>query len=648
MSTPLYMGFDLSTQSLSCTIVSSAKIVYQRSIKFADVLKTSTSPALPGSPTPTSDIVNMTNVDDATRAHTSLMSDSEAKGCIATQSVGLFLVAYDMLLNEIRKDSKSWTSHSLEDVVGFSASGQQHGTIWWSDQSSKGAWGETFESLLESSQFSSPDASIWMDSSTNKEVAALCHNGFGKICQEITGSYPTARFSALQVAKVRRIGNFGRTTTKCATCDETAGNIATNTKKVELISAFATNIMSDCNISDHPCADYSDGSGMNILDVNNPSKGYDERITEILDSVTCDGKRATPTHIPSVNKLMSPPPVLSTARMGNNLSNLFASKLGVSPINKHVIIGTGDNPATIAGVNLTNPGADILISLGTSDTLMGVCANLPSPYSTDVGHYFVNPCCNDESSLNYFAMICFSNGGRTRERLCDTLVAKEKGWGGFDELLGVSDTDGSSAGVSKLAGNGGKLSMHIDVSETVPLINKVGCYKANLKQGTSILTGHEEWSEGEEVRAAVQGRIMSMRVNAGKMGLLEDSNVRRRIIVVGGGSNSKGINQIIADVFRGDVLISGAPDSKAQLNGSDFFEVNSSVSVNTASLGAACRAMHGTVNPEAAYGSVCGEIIDSSLKVVASYDSDASDSYDNWLADFEKFEQAVVENSRNC
>ena len=83
----------------------------------------------------------------------------------------------------------------------------------------------------------------------------------------------------------------------------------------------------------------------------------------------------------------------------------------------------------------------------------------------------MNPCCHDENALNYFAMICFSNGGRTRERLSNG------NWGEFDEFLGVAG--GATKGVSDNAGNKGKLSMHIDVSETVPLIDKVGTYVAS-------------------------------------------------------------------------------------------------------------------------------------------------------------------------
>jgi len=100
--------------------------------------------------------------------------------------------------------------------------------------------------------------------------------------------------------------------------------------------------------------------------------------------------------------------------------------------------------------------------------------------------------------------------------------------------------------VSSLAGNNSKLSINIDVEETVPIIESTGTYKMSL-DGTLADEfdddDKEKWTAEEEIRAAVQGRIMSMRINAFKMGLLdsnsENETENRRIIVVGGGSNAK-------------------------------------------------------------------------------------------------------------
>jgi len=47
-------------------------------------------------------------------------------------------------------------------------------------------------------------------------------------------------------------------------------------------------------------------------------------------------------------------------------------RYGFSP-DCQVLAGTGDNPSSLVGLGIFNPG-DIAISLGTSDTLFGVIA----------------------------------------------------------------------------------------------------------------------------------------------------------------------------------------------------------------------------------------------------------------------------------
>ncbi|GMI60290.1 hypothetical protein ScalyP_jg6423 [Parmales sp. scaly parma] len=655
-SLPLHMGFDLSTQSLSCSIITPSSLVYQKSVRFSDLTDSDRDRDR--------DIVNLTPVSSSTT-----VPCLPPGGSIATQDTTLFLRAYDSLLSSVKADSTSWpTSTTLDSLTSFSASGQQHGTVYWSKSASKSTWSSTFSSLSPSN-FSTLSSSIWMDSSTTAELDALTSGDFGFTVQEVTGSYPTKRFTGLQVAKVRRVGHCGRRSTSaeaaaCASCGS-GKSVIEDTAKVELISAFATNLMSDCVILDHPVADYSDGSGMNLLDVNDPKKGYDTRIVKLLDNVSCPSPSSSSSGINyngnsksrSIAELMSPPPVISSTLVGSSINDLFASSLGISsPKRRSVIIGTGDNPSTIAGVNLTRVGSDIIISLGTSDTLMGVCRTLPEKYDSKVGHFFVNPCSTDEENLNYFAMICFSNGGRTRERLCNEHCGGSD-WKKFDSLLGVSDDPITpTSGVSSLAGNNSKLSINIDVEETVPIIESTGTYKMSL-DGTLADEfdddDKEKWTAEEEIRAAVQGRIMSMRINAFKMGLLdsnsENETEKRRIIVVGGGSNSKGINQIIADVFAGEVLVSKVKSPDEQLSGSDLLVEGNGV--NTASLGVACRAMHGHTarerksGKEKSYSDVCGTLIDSTLECVATCDPSAVLAYDNMVDKFSTFELEIVAQS---
>ena len=107
-----------------------------------------------------------------------------------------------------------------------------------------------------------------------------------------------------------------------------------------------------------------------------------------------------------------------------------------------------------------------------------------------------------------------------------------------------------------------------------------------------------------------------------------------------------GILQIIADVFRGDVFISGAPDPTTQWTGSDFERIvevdGKRAGVSTAALGAVCRAMHATEAPNKPYSTVCGPLIDSTLKLMATFNVEASNTYDKHMTRFAEFENKII------
>lgn len=68
--------------------------------------------------------------------------------------------------------------------------------------------------------------------------------------------------------------------------------------------------------------------------------------------------------------------------------------------------GSGDNPCTLAGLRLEQPG-DIAISMGTSDTLFAVLAT-PKPSGKE-GHILTNPV----DPRTYMAMLCYKVTTRT-------------------------------------------------------------------------------------------------------------------------------------------------------------------------------------------------------------------------------------------
>uniref|UniRef100_A0A453CCS0 Carbohydrate kinase FGGY C-terminal domain-containing protein n=1 Tax=Aegilops tauschii subsp. strangulata TaxID=200361 RepID=A0A453CCS0_AEGTS len=219
-----------------------------------------------------------------------------------------------------------------------------------------------------------------------------------------------------------------------------------------------------------------------------------------------------------------------------------------------VVQWSGDNPNSLAGLTLSNPG-DLAISLGTSDTVFGV-TDVPEP-SLD-GNILPNPV--DPST--YMVMLCYKNGSLTREDIRDRYA--EKSWDVFNNLLEQTDPL-----------NGGKLGFYYKEHEILPPL-PVGFHRYivdTLTSGPLAETKErqkDEFDPPSEVRALIEGQFMSMRGHAERCGLPVPP---KRIIATGGASSNQAILKTLASVFGCPVYTVQRPDS--------------------ASLGAALRAAHG-------------------------------------------------------
>ena len=97
--------------------------------------------------------------------------------------------------------------------------------------------------------------------------------------------------------------------------------------------------------------DYSDGSGMNLLDIR--SKLWAKSVLEGVSALgDVDAKLGKP--VPS-------------ASVVGRVHKYFVDRYGVNA-DCAVTAGTGDNPSSVAGLGLVSPG-DVGVSLGTSDTV---------------------------------------------------------------------------------------------------------------------------------------------------------------------------------------------------------------------------------------------------------------------------------------
>ncbi len=158
---PLYLGFDLSTQQLKgLAVTSDLKVVYEAKFDF-DADSTGF------------------NVEKG------VFTNEEEREVFAP--ISLWLQALDRVLERLRAQGIDFNR-----VKGISGAGQQHGSVYWSEE------GQTSLQCLDKSKsladqlngaFSYPFSPNWQDASTQKECDAFDeHLGGADQLALITGS----------------------------------------------------------------------------------------------------------------------------------------------------------------------------------------------------------------------------------------------------------------------------------------------------------------------------------------------------------------------------------------------------------------------------------------------------------------------------
>jgi xylulokinase len=126
--------------------------------------------------------------------------------------------------------------------------------------------------------------------------------------------------------------------------------------------------------------DVSDASGMNLLELWTGQWSDD-----MLEATAPDLRHKLGSVVPSFQAL-------------GPVSPYLASRFGL-PRDCVVVPATGDNPSSIVGMGLGEVG-DVMVSLGTSDTLIGLTT---SPHPCEEGHVMASP----RQEGEWFAMLCY-------------------------------------------------------------------------------------------------------------------------------------------------------------------------------------------------------------------------------------------------
>ncbi|XP_036143453.1 xylulose kinase [Monomorium pharaonis] len=461
-----YLGLDLSTQQLKAVVVdNNLAVLHETNLQFDNDLP-------------------------EFRTYGGVIRKKDESHVVVVPPL-MWVKALDMILDKLRACGVDFGK-----IAAISGCAQQHGTVYWSKGSRDRLQHLDPIKFLHkqfATSFSVTYSPVWMDSSTSKECSILekTVGGPHKLA-EITGSRAYERFSGPQIAKIAR-------TKPDAYC---------NTERISLVSNFVASFF----LGDYAPIDWSDGSGMNLLNIR--TKDWDDTLLE-----TCA----------SGLKEKLGEPVSSYSNIGS-ISPYFVERFGFNE-KCRIIAFTGDNPGSLIGMRLKE--GDIALSMGTSDALI---LWLNEPKIITDGHVLCNPV--DDKA--YFALIGCKNGSLTRERIRDDVA--QGSWQIFNELL-----------ESTPQGNLGNFALYFDMQEIFPFA--IGNYRYN-KANDEI---PRYTSKAVEVRALIEGQFVAKRVYTEDSGVIIGPNTR--VIATGGASVNKAILQVLSDVFNSPVYISKIANS---------------------------------------------------------------------------------------
>lgn len=404
----------------------------------------------------------------------------------------MWVKALDMLMDCLVKQGAD-----MHTVVSIAGAAQQHGCVFWSELGLRRLCNlnvnlRLHEQITESA-FELTRTPTWRDSSTDVQVREMEHTVGGPAeLSKITGSRAYTRFTGPQIRKVY---------TQCPEQYE-------RTSRISLISSFLASLL----IGGIASIDYSDGSGMNLLDIRKKKWS-----PACLDACAPDLAR----------RLMKPIP---SSRLQGRIGDYYVKRWNFRP-DCMVVASTGSKASELAGLLVENDF--LMLSLDTSDVVVMPLKKAPR---LEDGHVMCHPTRRDE----YMGLLCFQNGGLTRKAICEDVAGGS--WRHFYEMLDATPS-----------GNNGNVAVHFRDREIIPTAKGTLRWDAHISpMSAECIRGLHRFSTPEiEVRALIEGQIMHHWSIAHEMGFHHTPNTK--IIVVGEDSRCQSVLQIVADIFNAPV-----------------------------------------------------------------------------------------------
>jgi len=395
-------------------------------------------------------------------------------------------------------------------IACMAVSAQQHGTVYLDQAAAARISGLKHSTALPaglSGIFSRSFCPIWMDLSTTPECREIAEAlGGDSAVARLTGSAATERFSGPQIRKFWKEdpGAYGRTA------------------HIALISSFMTSLL----IGRLAPVDAGDGFGTNLADVR---RGV---WSDAALNAAAPGLKNRLPHLITRDERIGP------------VSPYLVERFGFRP-ETEVVVGSGDNPSSLAGLGMLGVPELRAVSLGTSDTYFGYMPDLSGVEHAE-GHIF------GAADGRYMFLVCFKNGSLARERVKDSFGLT---WNEFSRIL-----------LETAPGNHGRVMLPYFMPEITPIVLQPKVWRFG-GLGCEDVRGN--------FRAVAEAQAMAMYLHSGWAGPRPHA-----VLVTAGGSENKGLLAVISQVFGAEVKVQEVKEGAA--------------------LGTAIRAAHAWLNRDRA------------------------------------------------